>query len=102
MTIKEAKMINGIHALLMVPLAGLDSNNRYVIDHTEYDASMQTLSKWHSNRNTKLLKFIALDVGVVPRDSPRIYKNYWVNSLASWVSSLTTSYLTAASYAVIL
>lgn len=101
MTVKEAKTINGIHSLLMAPLAGLD-NNGHVIDHMEYNASVQTLSKQLSNRNTNPLKFVVLDVGVMPRDSPRIYKNYWVNSLVSWVSSLTTSYLTAASYAVIL
>ena len=71
MTIKEAKMINGIHSLLMAPLAGLDNNGR-VIDHVEYDASMQTLSKQLSNRNTNPLKFVVLDVGIMPRDSSRI------------------------------
>ena len=101
MTVKEAKTINSIHSLLMAPLAGLD-NNGHVIDHVEYDASVQILSKQLSNRNSNPLKFVALDVGIVPRDSPRIYKNYWVNSLVFWVSSLATSYLTAASYAVIL
>jgi hypothetical protein len=101
MTVKEAKTINGIHALLTAPLAGLD-DNEHVIDRAEYNASMQSLSKRLSNRNTKPLKFIALDVGVVPRNSPKIYKNEWVNGLVSWVSSLAASYLTAASYAVIL
>ena len=101
MTVKEAKTINSIHALLTAPLAGLD-NNGHIIDHAEYDASVQGLSKRLSNRNTKPLKFVALDVGVVPRDSPRIYKNEWVNGLVSWVSYFAASYLTAASYAVIL
>ena len=44
MTVKEAKMINSIHSLLMALLAGLDSNE-HVIDHAEHDASMQSLSK---------------------------------------------------------
>jgi len=57
MTVKEAKTINSIHALLMAPLAGLD-NNGHIIDHAEYDASVQGLSKRLSNRNTKPLKLL--------------------------------------------
>lgn len=100
MTVKEAKSVNGIHALLTAPLAGLDDDG-CVIDHAEHTASVQSLSKRLSNRNIKPLKFVALDISVVPRDSRKTYKNEWVKGLVSWVRSLTTFCLTIFSYSAV-
>jgi hypothetical protein len=100
MTTKEAKSLAGIHKLLMAPLAGIGDDGQ-VIDQSAFDNSVDDLSKWLSNRNTKPLRLVALDVNCAPPSSRRIYKKHWVKVLVEWVSShrlqnisLLTSFIT--------
>lgn len=90
MTLREAKQVNSIHALLVAPLVGDDAN--VISDQESLDDTIKVLRSRLNSKNIKPLAFVCQDLRLGPTrgshpNATRVFKTNWVEALILWVGA---------------